>query len=121
MSAHSKSKAYNPREPESNLIAHRGGDRDEIGVIRSICVKVIMTGRDVYLVTLLTMPLQERSSAKRKELFRQIQLQDKPDHPARKLPLQLLLDMPVRWSSTYVMLERAEGLKEVRTRSMSSR
>ena len=29
-------------------------------------------------------------------------------------PLQLLLDMRVRWSSTYVMLDRAEKLKNVR-------
>jgi hypothetical protein len=28
-------------------------------------------------------------------------------------PLQLLLDMKVRWSSTYVMLDRAERNKEV--------
>jgi hypothetical protein len=29
-------------------------------------------------------------------------------------PKQLLLDMPVRWSSTYVMLDRAEKLQKVR-------
>ena len=56
---------------------------------------------------------QERSSAQRKELFRQIQLQDRPNHPPRKQPLQLLLDMPIRWSSTYVMLERSDTLKDV--------
>ena len=28
---------------------------------------------------------------------------------------QLLLDSPTRWSSTYVMLERAESLKEAST------
>ena len=28
-------------------------------------------------------------------------------------PLQLVLDMKVRWSSTYVMLDRAERHKEV--------
>jgi hypothetical protein len=28
-------------------------------------------------------------------------------------PLQLLLDMKVRWSSTYVMLNRAENRREV--------
>jgi hypothetical protein len=32
----------------------------------------------------------------------------------KKLPaLQLLLDMKVRWSSTYVMLNRAEDRREV--------
>jgi hypothetical protein len=29
-------------------------------------------------------------------------------------PKQLILDMPVRWSSTYGMLHRAEVLREVR-------
>jgi hypothetical protein len=29
-------------------------------------------------------------------------------------PLQLLLDMKVRWSSTFVMLTRAESRKDVR-------
>ena len=31
-------------------------------------------------------------------------------------PVQLILDMKVRWSSTYMMLDRAEGKKEVRSR-----
>ena len=30
--------------------------------------------------------------------------------------LQLILDMKVRWSSTYMMLDHAEGKKEVRSR-----
>jgi hypothetical protein len=58
--------------------------------------------------------LQERSSAKRKELFHVIQLREREDCPPSKKPLQLLLDMPIRWSSTYVMLEHAEKLKDVR-------
>jgi hypothetical protein len=29
-------------------------------------------------------------------------------------PVQLILDMKVRWSSTYLMLDRAERKKEVR-------
>lgn len=31
-------------------------------------------------------------------------------------PLQLILDMKVRWSSTYLMLDRAERRKEVRNK-----
>jgi hypothetical protein len=31
-------------------------------------------------------------------------------------PLQLVLDMKVRWSSTYLMLDRAERKKEVRNK-----
>jgi hypothetical protein len=59
------------------------------------------------------MIIQERSSAKRKQLFWMIQQQDKPGHLPRQHPLQLVLDMPVRWSSTYLMLDRAEKLKDV--------
>ena len=56
---------------------------------------------------------QERSSAKRKQLFQTIQQQDKPNHPPWERPLQLILNMPVRWSSTYLMLDHAEKLKDV--------
>ena len=51
--------------------------------------------------------LQERSSAQRKQLFKDIQTRDNTK------PRQLLLDMPVRWSSTFVMLERAEAQRKV--------
>ncbi|KAG6852135.1 hypothetical protein C0991_002699 [Blastosporella zonata] len=61
--------------------------RDEIGLICLISVK-------------------EQSSAKRKAVFQKIQRE------AGIRPRQLLGDMPVRWSSTYVMLDRAETLKE---------
>ncbi|KAH7903417.1 ribonuclease H-like domain-containing protein, partial [Hygrophoropsis aurantiaca] len=67
--------------------------RDEVGLVRAICVK-------------------ERSSAKRKELFQQIQVRQTKDHAPSKRPVQLLLDMPIRWSSTCVMLERSEKLKD---------
>ncbi|KIL57452.1 hypothetical protein M378DRAFT_58137, partial [Amanita muscaria Koide BX008] len=63
-------------------------EQDELGLVRAISIK-------------------ERSSAQRKELFRSIQ--------ARKgvaQPVQLLLDMKVRWSSTYVMLNRSETQKK---------
>ena len=93
LSAYSESKAYNPKEPDADLIAMHGIRRDKVGVVRMICVK-------------------ERSSAKRKEIFQKIQLQAKVNHPPRERPLQLLLDMPVRWSSTYLMLERADHLKD---------
>ena len=64
------------------------GTRDEIGLIRAICVKA-------------------RSSSQRKELFKTIQVQN------RHKPQQLLLDMKVRWGSTYAMLNRAESNKSV--------
>jgi hypothetical protein len=52
---------------------------------------------------------QERSSSKRKEIWNMVQIKNKLK------PLQLILDMKVRWSSTYLMLDRAERKKSVRT------
>jgi hypothetical protein len=46
-------------------------------------------------------------------LFNNIQLRDEDGHVPSDAPKQLLMDMKVRWSSTYVMLERAEKLKDV--------
>jgi hypothetical protein len=53
-------------------------------------------------------PGQERSSSKRKEMWKTIQIK------ANNTPaVQLILDMKVRWSSTYLMLDRAERKKNV--------
>ncbi|KAJ7659106.1 ribonuclease H-like domain-containing protein [Mycena polygramma] len=65
--------------------------RDEIGLVRAIAVK-------------------ERSSAKRKDLFKTIQLRRQSD-PA-EVAKQMVLDMKVRWSSTYAMLDRAYTLRD---------
>ena len=51
--------------------------------------------------------MKARSSAQRKEAFKTIQSRRK------ERPLQLLLDMKVRWSSTFVMLTRAESRRQV--------
>ncbi|KAJ7627444.1 ribonuclease H-like domain-containing protein [Roridomyces roridus] len=70
--------------------------KDEVGLLRAIAVK-------------------ERSSAQRKELFRQIQLRDGGDvdeEGKTKDAKQLILDMKVRWSSTFGMLDRGYDLKE---------
>ena len=56
---------------------------------------------------LLTSEMQARSSSQRKALFRSIQVRN--DIP----PVNLLLDMKVRWSSTYVMLHRASSRRQV--------
>jgi hypothetical protein len=37
---HSKSKHFNPAELEANLPADCGFDRDEVGLVQAICVKV---------------------------------------------------------------------------------
>lgn len=52
---------------------------------------------------------QEHSSATRKTLFFDLQQQHNAGTDRR--PLHLKMDMPVRWSSTYQMLERAESLR----------
>ena len=81
--------------------------------------------RSVYLpATLLPYGIlnawcQKRSSSKRKDIFAQIQrIRQKNsdlslDPSIRDVTLGLLLDMPIRWSSTYVMLARALDLREV--------
>jgi hypothetical protein len=51
---------------------------------------------------------QERSSSKRKEMWKTVQVKNKVERP-----LQLILDMKVRWSSTYMMLHRATSRKTV--------
>jgi hypothetical protein len=59
------------------------------------------------MTTSLTI-IQERSSSKRKEMWNTIQTKAN-----NTLPVQLILDMKVRWSSTYLMLDRAERRKDV--------
>jgi len=94
LSTHSKSKHVDVTKPDDELVASRHDQRDEVGLIRSISVK-------------------ERSSASRKELFRKLQLRDEDGHIPASNPRQLLLDMKVRWSSTFVMLRRAYELRDV--------
>ncbi|OBZ74813.1 hypothetical protein A0H81_05682, partial [Grifola frondosa] len=62
-----------------------GSYRDEVGLVRAIAVKC-------------------------KEIFRRIQV----NAGANKM-VQLLIDMRVRWSSTYLMLHRAESKQELST------
>ena len=52
--------------------------------------------------------VQERSSSKRKEMWKTVQ-----SKAGIARPVQLVLDMKVRWSSTYLMLDRAERNKVV--------
>jgi len=89
ISSYSKAKHYNPHAPGEHVPDTSACKRDEVGLIRAITVK-------------------ERSSSKRKELFRSIQRQANINPPK-----QLLIDMPVCWSSTYMMLDRAEKHKQL--------
>ncbi|KIK15466.1 hypothetical protein PISMIDRAFT_16516 [Pisolithus microcarpus 441] len=70
-----------------------GFEWDEIGLVWAIAVK-------------------ECSSAKWKELFQHAQTHMDDGHVPRAQTLQLLLDMKTRWSSTFLMLQRALDLKE---------
>ncbi|THH18798.1 hypothetical protein EUX98_g8896 [Antrodiella citrinella] len=83
IAAYSKSPHFDPADPLSHKPDRHAAQRDEIGLIRAIVVK-------------------ERSSSKRKEIFRTVQTRAGVERP-----LQLLLDMKVRWSSTFIMLVRA--------------
>ena len=107
ISAHSKSKYYNGNPEDDHLPEDVGGtEREEIGIVRAICVKVHLT-LSLQLCNSNTMVSKAHSSAQRKEAFNSIQYRRK------ERPLQLLLDMKVRWSSTFVMLTRAESRRQV--------
>ena len=99
ISARTTSRYYNG-DPADDHIPEDIGDteRDEIGIIRAICIKV----QDFFisLCPVLIGWLQARSSSQRKEAFKDIQ------RTLDFTPVNLLLDMKVRWSSTYVMLYR---------------
>jgi hypothetical protein len=89
LNAHSKTPHYDPKETDTHLPETEVWVHDPVGLIRAICVK-------------------ERSSAKRKEIYRALQIDNEV-----KRPTTLLLNMVVHWSSTYVMLERAYHNKQV--------
>jgi hypothetical protein len=88
------------------------GARDEIGLIRAITVKVNIASFD-WLLRNANSKAQECSSAKRKAMFKETQVRVDKSNGVARTPQQLLLDMKVRWSSTYVMCDRAEKCKEV--------
>jgi hypothetical protein len=103
ISTYSKSPHFDPNKPE----AHIPTTRDEVGLIRAIAVKV---GHFFVFDSMQTIRIsQQKSSAKRKQMFKTIQ-----SEAGVSIPKQLLIDMKVRWSSTYFMLHRAESNKKVR-------
>ena len=60
----------------------------------------------------MLVPIQACSSAQRKQLFLDIQRQS-PNPLPETAVTQLLLDMPIRWSSTYDMIDQVEKKKKV--------
>ncbi|KAJ7842020.1 hypothetical protein B0H14DRAFT_3140052, partial [Mycena olivaceomarginata] len=98
ISKYSKATHFDPKQPEAHLPDTSAPLRDEIGLIRAIAVK-------------------ERSSPKRKQIFKELQLKirraaDSTASVGVFVAKQLILDMKVRWSSTYHMLLRALELHE---------
>lgn len=106
ISAYSKSSHFDPKNPE----AHVPTSRDEVGLIRAIAVKVCIRPLMLFLKSWKQILIQERSSSKRKAMWKTVQSKG-----GIAKPVQLIIDMKVRWSSTYLMLHRAEGKKTVRT------
>jgi hypothetical protein len=104
ISTYSKSPHFDPRNPDGHIPT----SRDEVGLVRAIAVKVSTT-YEFRVVDLMAFSLpQERSSSKRKEMWRMVQTK-----AGSTKPVQLILDMKVRWSSTYMMLDRAERNRAV--------
>ncbi|KIK72807.1 hypothetical protein PAXRUDRAFT_179887 [Paxillus rubicundulus Ve08.2h10] len=92
ISTYSKAPFYDPESPDLT-VTMTDGRHDEIGLVCAIVVKA-------------------RSSAQRKQLFADIQRC--PPHACPEPEVtQLLLDMPIRWSSTYVMIDRAGKKKNL--------
>jgi hypothetical protein len=111
ISTKSKTKYYNVHDddvPDADIADPEQPDRDEVGLVRAICVKVWCPFIILFLIYVMNF-FQARSSSQRKELFKKIQIAK-----GVSSPLQLLLDMKVRWGSTYVMLNRADTNHEVR-------
>ncbi|KAG6839383.1 hypothetical protein C0991_003134 [Blastosporella zonata] len=104
ISTHSKSKPYNPQKPDEDLIAHREDQFDELLGEDEAEAEVVTQRDKVGLVCLIV--VKECSSAKQKQMFLDLQKN------AGQRPRQLLGDIPICWSSTYVMLDRAETLKQ---------
>ena len=107
ISTYSKSPHYAPHDPKAHEPdTWNHGDHDEIGLIRAICVKVGHCLLSAIKVNWRSE--QECSSAKWKELYKQIQIKANVVPPT-----QLLLDMKVCWLSTYVMINHARMSKYV--------
>ena len=106
ISTRSKTKHFNPHSEEEHMPVVVGPDHDETGLVRAITVKVnFIIPQFLYLFPLYT---QEWSSLQRKQHFKDIQICE-----GIQIPKQLILDMKIRWGSTYAMLNRAENLKKV--------
>jgi hypothetical protein len=80
----------------------------EVGLVQAISVKVGLQTLNFLGVVTQTL-LQEHLSAKHKEMFKTIQLHGGENSTLK----QLILDMKVQWSSTYMMLHCVYSLQKV--------
>lgn len=114
---HSKAKYYSSTKPDEHVPNVDAILRDEVGLIRMIAVKVSLLYYEGHPMCQNFTMTQIWSSAKWKELFWFIQSErlTEKDHLNSKSGhvKQLILDMPVCWSSTYSMLHHAATLQEV--------
>lgn len=85
-----------------------GVSRDPIAVLRSLIRFVRCKDAYFILISLLTSCIQIRASSLRRQRFENIL------ESLGQKTLQLLRDVETRWSSTYLMIERAFVLREVR-------
>ena len=104
ISTHSKSRHYNPADPNADLTSN-DATHDTVGLVWAICVKVCCS---VLPSSASNNIIKAHSFAKRKQLFADIQT-----HREMKPVRQLLIDMPVHWSSTYVITSCVESMSEV--------
>ena len=105
---YSQSHFYDPENPSAHVPDVNATYWDVVGLIRSIAVKVNCTlAVSRYALTLL-LHWQQHTSSKRKDLFMNVQ------KDAGINPTQLMVDMPVRWSSTLNMLTHAIEKVKVR-------
>ena len=99
---------YDPENPSAHVPDMNATYQDVVGLIHSIVVKVnCMLAVSRYALTLL-LHWQQHTSSKRKDLFMNVQ------KDARINPTQLIVDMPVHWSSTLNMLTHAIEKVKVR-------
>ena len=107
ISMHSKAKYYDGSPDENELPEDLGAaEHDKIGIIHAICIKVCLFSFNSCDPHLTSTTMKAHSSAQRKAVFKAIQ--DRCNVPT----VQLLVDMKVQWSLTFIMLTCAELHRE---------
>ena len=105
----SKAKYYNSSSQDDNKLPQDLGvtKHNEIGIVRANCIKVHCSWFQSHRICIWIKSMKARSSTQHKDPFRAIQYQ------CSVPPVQLLLDMKVQWSLTFIMLSHAKSQWEV--------